>query len=718
VRSTRRLLAASSLALALLLLAPISAAEVAAPGSGSATSDAPVAAIASQGPAWPARAVSGRSAIEALGERLPVVARRQGWTEERLEATLLNDSTLHVDPTGRLFYAEKPPPDAAETSATSADPVAASAAPYPLSDTFNLHSQPGANLTILLDFGPRTMSGNAWTASRNGGSDIPCPVWSLDADPAFGDAEKTAIQEIWQRVAEDYAPFDVDVTTGFTTEAAITRANAADRVYGTRVLISPISSYFGAYGGIAYVWVFDDVGDYYKPALVFPERLGNNAKRIAEAAAHEAGHNLALDHDGATGVEYYRGSGSGPTGWAPIMGSGYDRALTQWSKGEYPDANNQEDDLGIIRGFLGYKADDAGDSAGAAFVLPESTSMSAAGIIASATDVDVYRFSAGEGAATIDVSPAPVGPNLDVSVEIRDSAGALVASDNPADQLAAHLAPTLSAGTYYVHVRGTGKGSPLDVGGYSEYGSVGRYTLECAVPRPSGPAPRGALAGTVTVSGGGVLEGVSVSVPGTATVTSEPDGRYAVSSVTTGNHTVTYSKTGYTNQQVEVTISSDTTTTRDVALVPIAPQATTPIHRFYNKVNGSHFYTASEAEKQSVVANLSATYALDGVAYTVSSGFGTPLHRFYNKANGSHFYTASPAEKDSVIANLSATYSYDGIAYRVSPTSVAGSVAVYRFYNRVNGSHFYTASIAERDAVLENLSAVYALDGVAFHVMP
>ena len=40
------------------------------------------------------------------------------------------------------------------------------------------------------------------------------PAWTLDGDAAtFNDAEREAIQTIWQRVAEDYAPFDVDVTT-------------------------------------------------------------------------------------------------------------------------------------------------------------------------------------------------------------------------------------------------------------------------------------------------------------------------------------------------------------------------------------------------------------------------------------------------------------------------------------------------------------------------
>ena len=146
-----------------------------------------------------------------------------------------------------------------------------------------------------------------------------------------------------------------------------------------------------------------------------------------------------------------------------------------------------------------------------------------------------------------------------------------------------------------------------------------------------------------------------------------------------------------------------------------------PVYRFYNKNNGSHFYTASEAEKFSVLSKLSATYSFDGVAYTVNTADTanrSPLYRFYNKTNGSHFYTASEAEKASVLANQSATYSYDGPAYNVCLTPVSGATTVWRFFNKKNGSHFYTASAAEKASVIAKLSATYSLDGAAFYLAP
>ena len=53
----------------------------------------------------------------------------------------------------------------------------------------------------------------------------------------------------------------------------------------------------------------------------------------------------------------------------------------------------------------------------------------------------------------------------------------------------------------------------------------------------------------------------------------------------------------------------------------------------------------------------------------------------------------------------------------MSPTKVAGSTPVWRFYNKKNGSHFFTASEAEKNNVLAKYSSVYAHEGIAFYVV-
>lgn len=417
----------------------------------------------------------GQAAVDALAADLPGVARAYGWEPHALRVKLLSDHHLQSDAGGRLLYTEPVPAPIASASQTI-QPLA------PLAETFQLHSRPGAKRIIYLDFNGHTLVNGAWNAYTGVGV-INAPAWSLDADlTTFNADERTRIQYIWERVAEDYAPFDVDVTTELTSEDQITRTDYNDEYYGTRALVSPISSYFGQYGGIAYVGVYDYAGDYYKPALVFPENLGPNGESyIAEAISHEVGHNLNLSHDGtATGCGttgtspcgYYSGQGN----WAPIMGVGYYVSTVQFSRGEYANANNSEDDLTMIAGYLGYRPDDHGDSAGTATYFQTGIVLEAAGVIASETDVDVFAFSTGDGPVTINLNPAPRSANLNILAVLRDATGALVATSNPQGALNASFNLNLAAGTYFLYVQGTGEGDPA-VTGYSAYGSIGQYSI-------------------------------------------------------------------------------------------------------------------------------------------------------------------------------------------------------------------------------------------------
>jgi IPT/TIG domain len=439
--------------------------------------------------ALPASA-SGPEAVDALGALLPEVAKAYSWTTQQLADRLSQDESLNVDKNGYLFYKDAAPTASALAAAKStAAPGAAAQAMAPLTDTFNLHSLPGAAHSIYLDFVGYTMHANVWTDALNGGKDIVAPPYDTDGNPAsFSDAELTAIQQAWQRVAEDYAPFNVDVTTQYMGESYLTRSSSSDNLYGMRVLISPISSYMGAFGGnsgYAFVGVFNSVGDYYKPALVFPENLNGNEKYVGEAASHENGHTLGLSHQGTTSVEYYDGQGSGVAGWAPIMGDGYYQNLTQWSKGEYSGANNKEDEIAVM-GTYGapVRTDDVANTTATATYLGATGNLTASGIISTSTDVDVFRVTWGAGRLSVMATPALLGPNLDILLELLDSAGNVIASDNPADQITAGVSTMVAQGTNYIRVRGTGRGSPL-VDGYSSYGSLGAYSI--SVSNAAGP---------------------------------------------------------------------------------------------------------------------------------------------------------------------------------------------------------------------------------------
>ncbi|MFP6758052.1 MAG: cadherin-like domain-containing protein, partial [Alphaproteobacteria bacterium] len=275
-----------------------------------------------------------------------------------------------------------------------------------------------------------------------------------------------------------------------------------------RVLITEDTDETGAampyqgYGGVAYVgvWGYSNM-QYYQPALVYFDNLGSGYPPfVSEASTHEAGHNLNLSHDGRDGENaegYYYGHGSGYVSWAPIMGVGYDNNVTQWSRGEYTDANNQQDDLAILDGLLGARPDDHIDAVAGATALyvdgagtisatnPETDPGNALtdnkGVIENSDDVDMFAFSAGPGLATLSVTPAwdayyrsgRRGANLDVQAALYNEFGTLLAESDPTDDTDAYIAMTLSGVQYYLAVTGVGNsGVP-----YSDYGSLGQYFI-------------------------------------------------------------------------------------------------------------------------------------------------------------------------------------------------------------------------------------------------
>jgi hypothetical protein len=168
------------------------------------------------------------------------------------------------------------------------------------------------------------------------------------------------------------------------------------------------------------------------------------------------------------------------------MGGGSSAQVTQWSKGQYLNASNTEDDLSIIttqNGF-GYRPDDFGNSIGTASQLTTvGTRVLQTGLISTPTDRDFFRFDTTGGLVDLRFGVAQIGANLDLFVRLYDATGAVVGSSGPADQLGARISKTLAAGRYTISIDGVGKGTPLTVAdGYTDYGSLGFYSISGTYP--------------------------------------------------------------------------------------------------------------------------------------------------------------------------------------------------------------------------------------------
>ena len=332
-----------------------------------------------------------------------------------------------------------------------------------------LNSKPGAPVTLYLDldghFQPQ------WDSFTNATT----PVFDQDNLPnLFTTTELASITELWARVAEDYAPFNVNVTT-------IEPGDFSDGV-GLRVAIGGSSADWfepqggGPAGGVAYLDSFTNTLP--NVVYVFAEKLANTTKYIAEATSHELGHAFGLRHqslyDGnGTRLEEYH---PGDANWAPIMGVSYSAGRSTWHNGPNSiSASSLQDDLAIIssatNGF-GYLQDDHGDSTGAATPLNVLGAQKVAvGTIGKMADSDFFSFTTAGGEISFSVEGAPEGPNLDSVLELHAANGDLLASAAPSQSLDASLSTTVAAGDYFLAVRNAG-----------QYGDLGSYTLSGTVP--------------------------------------------------------------------------------------------------------------------------------------------------------------------------------------------------------------------------------------------
>ncbi|HEX5219931.1 MAG TPA: autotransporter-associated beta strand repeat-containing protein [Verrucomicrobiae bacterium] len=451
-----------------------------------------------------AKRMRGEEALQALGNRVRDVAEFHRMSEEQLRRLFQRDKALWVNPQGRLLYIcdfefpqEGPPGES--TNTPPLNPL------YPLDQTFKLHSRPGASRTVFLDFDGHDASTTVWDYGNGIGNAPMARPFDIDTPAAphtFSTAERQRIQYIWAHVAEDYIQYDIDVTTEDPGIEALKRVDGGDQNYGIRVGIGGDSAdWFGSAGGVAYLTSFDDNIDL--PCWVFPLSVGNSEHNIAVATSHEVGHTLGLAHDGQNdGVtEYYTGHGN----WAPIMGVGYSKSVVQWSKGEYSNPSNTEDDLArmLLFGAIN-RADDHGNNIGSATPLTGVRPFTW-GIINSQSDVDFFSFETGSGPVTITATPAPRGANLHILLSLYNSSGGLVTSAQVADSSSTGvqpvtISPNLAAGTYYVSIDGIGVGTGST--GYTDYSSIGQFTLQVTLPGDGGwtATPGGAQVWTNTAN--------------------------------------------------------------------------------------------------------------------------------------------------------------------------------------------------------------------------
>jgi len=212
-------------------------------------------------------------------------------------------------------------------------------------------------------------------------------VFDLDGDTSsFNEAEQLAITRIWKYVADDFAPFNVNVTTLSNLPDINSFGYSSSGYQGGHtfeVAIGGESPKKNENG--SFVWgTTADEGAFYKDehantAFVFSETIRAGilwsdrdafVEYVSSTAAHEAGHGFGLyhqsDYDGEQLIsEYSRGTDN----WAPIMGFATPKRAT-WHTGpilvrggefDGGDSKQDQDDLHVLAtgvSMLGYRPDD------------------------------------------------------------------------------------------------------------------------------------------------------------------------------------------------------------------------------------------------------------------------------------------------------------------------------------------------------------------------
>ena len=270
------------------------------------------------------------------------VARNVGRAPAELTRLFLDDPTAFLGADGMVGYIDPIPTEgvdahdnhdqhdhAATESSGEAEaatsPAALEALEAPPDDVFALHSLPSSTKVIYLDFDGHQMQNEYWNSQFSIGPYTNEP-YDIDGDPtSFSDTERDRIIEILQRVADDYAPFDIDVTTEDPGIEGLRRTSQGDTTYGTRMVITS-SDWFAAanggrrIGGIALLNVFTSGTDHASYVFSATSAAATPSRSPMPHRTRPATTSRSTTTAPSTSG-YYSGHGD----WGPIMGTPYSR---------------------------------------------------------------------------------------------------------------------------------------------------------------------------------------------------------------------------------------------------------------------------------------------------------------------------------------------------------------------------------------------------------
>lgn len=395
-----------------------------------------------------------------------------------------------------------------------------------------LNSLPTAADTLYLDFDGHASGTDRWAIQTNGGAVYTATAFNLDANAGvFSPAERLAIANVFRVVAEDFSPFNINVTTvdpgAFPDRVAFRQVitNSSAGIVDPTIPAGVIGlAWLNSYGGTSGPGDTDSIAFTFAGPPLSPNGFGGGtsgaigpfALELANVSSHEFGHALGLNH--------YRGSPltMNPADVIPgviMTDTSNGAARARFVSGNADNGSMTgaaQDDLAVIGNAVnsfGLRADDHGDNpANATAILQTGLSTYAGtGVIRSLSDPDFFSFVAG-GDTTIRVDVDDFSTNLDVVLRLFDAAGNQIGmpadpTGSPDASIVRSGVNALPAGTYFISVRSQGG-----------VGEVGQYRVDITTSV--------SLAPVVTTSPGRAMwikDGPAVLVDPDVTVTDIDD---------------------------------------------------------------------------------------------------------------------------------------------------------------------------------------------------
>ena len=151
-----------------------------------------------------------------------------------------------------------------------------------------------------------------------------------------------------------------------------------------------------------------------------------------------------------------------------------------------------------------------------------------------------------------------------------------------------------------------------------------------------------------------------------------------------------------------------------MALTHVGSNPIPQVKRLFNQSTGKHLFSSNQTEVDYLTGG-SLGWVDEGTAYKNSSSGDISVYRFM--VNGSHFYTANESEKELLISDPTFShFFFEGEAHKAfSSDSVVGLdiIPVKRFYITTTDSHVFSSSPVEQEILAKN--SIFIDEGIAWY---